>query len=1420
MTSTSRRASVRPASAVGFLGGLIAVHSDLVKPEASPPDSNLRTLDVLASFLPRERLTWIVGPGPLLRPRSDRVPGVVLFVDVSGFTRLTERLSRLGARGSEELSRIVDACFGRMTQRVTELGGDVIAYAGDAMLAMWPVDSERELGAAVCLAAQAGLQAHSDQSEDDEDDGTTERLQLRASVACGSLVLQEVGGSGGRWQYLVGGEPLAEVFEADDRAEPGDVVLAPSASRRLGHRGSGTTLPGEFLRLQAVADPVATRPPARLSIPPDRADVIRACAPGFIVARLEADHRDWLAEFRTISVVFISLGEAAGSATGPAAGLQEAFAAMQSAVEDVDGFVYQALVDDKGVSLLAAFGLPSQAYENDAARAVGCAMGAHRALLDLGRANSIGVTTGLAFTGIYGSDSRRQYTLVGSVMNRGARLAQAADGGVLCDAATRAASARRGGIGFVECPPLELKGIERPVPVWRPIAGTARTSATDAAATAGPAVVGRTTERGILDDSVEAIIAGLGGRLILLEGEAGIGKSRLASYAVRRAVESGARGLAGEGRQIGQQALFHAWRPVFEALLQIDSDESDRESLQATLHRRCAGIADFVELAPLLSAVLPFDLPETRRTAAMPAEARAEATRGLLAELLRFESESHPTVLLMEDVHWLDSASLSLLAKVVENASDLLVIATTRPSESEVPPLRRTLNEAAGPRRLILGAMDEAETSALIGACLAVDDVPGEIASAIHRRAQGNPFFTEQLALAMRDYGIIVTGDGSCALTQDVIDLNRFLDEELSRRGLPGTLQGVISSRIDRLGPEQQLTVKLASVIGSPFEIEALASVYPDRIDTGELKRWLDELVRLKIAIPEDSTGDGSFAFRHAILRDVVYNSLTFGQRAATHTSVAEWIEGGDGASEVRNFPVLAHHWARAGAHGKARGYLGRAGDDALERYANEEAVRFFEEALAIDETAAAGSPAPEDVKASWELQLGAAYVNWSRYQDAKKHLGAGLVLKGHRAPGSSWFDGVDLMGQIARQVVHRLWADRFVGMRRTSSSELRRVARAYESLVEAFYLENATLPCLLSAVRSLNLAELGGPSAELARGYASFGAILGFVPAHGLADGYFERALRTAQEADDTSALAWVRLAAGVYKIGVGDWDEAAEHLGATRKVSERLGDRRRWDDAMQNLAALEFLRGRYAPSRALAGELLASAADRKDERGLSVAVRRRALCLLATNELSELAPCIDELGRYTEGTDDLYRDLPPLALSAQLELRLGHYREAFDAASAALAIMRASTPTFHDSLSDFVNTTQVLVSLQRLSAEGEVSEMPELDSRSREACKALGRYARVFPIGRPYARLCSGIRWHARKRHRRAAAEWRESVAAAGQFGMEHCEALARLELGSLLQEDRDGGYEHLTRAAAIFERLGTEYEHSRARMMLHDV
>lgn len=1371
-----------------------------MRPEASRSGVDIGA--VLGRFVPRERLRRLVHGDAPDGPRVDRLSGAVLFVDVAGFTHLTERLGQLGAAGSEQLSKVIDSCFGRMTDVVTDLGGDVVVYAGDAMLAIWPAADASQLAEMTGLAARAARRA---QDERIEGDGDGEPLRLRASVGCGGLTVLEVGGVEDRWLYLVGGQPLSDVFAADDLAEPGDIVLAPAAREVLGPACAGAGLPGGFFRLDTLAAPPAAPPPPAPEIPPDRVGRVRACVPPFVAARLEAGREDWLAEFRNLSVVFIALEEAPAD---PALDrLQVAFELVQQAVAGAGGSVYQALVDDKGVGAVAAFGLPTQADENDAARAVQCATTAWRELRAAGFRSSVGVATGLAFTGLYGTSERRQYTLVGSVMNRGARLAQAAGDRVLCDGPTRTAAARRSAFSFAPLPPLELKGIAGSVAAWRPLEAGERPTAAEPVP--GEQVVGRVEERRVLDAALDALANRTGGGVILLEGEAGIGKSRLAAGGLERAAGLGVRRLVGQGQQLEQNSVLHAWRPVFGELLEIDGRTTDPDALRERLRRALASQPVSPELFPLLNPVLSVALPETELTTAMPAESRADAARELLTTLVREAARSRPTVLLVEDVHWLDSASLELLVAVAESVPDLLLVATSRPSDAEGPgtsEARLRLDELAGDRHLVLGALEEAESVAVIRHILGVDHVEEEIATVVHRRAEGNPFFCEQLALALRDYGVIRVESGSCVPASAFDDVERSLDQHLVRQGLPGTLQGVIGSRIDRLDDGPRLAVKLASVVGPSFELGGLESIHPEGASADELSDWLDELARLDIVQPDPSAVDATFAFRHAILRDVVYNSLSFAQRETTHAGVAEWLERDGGDELARNYPLLAHHWSRAGVRTRATKYLALAGDDALERYANREAVRFFEEAIELDE--AAGEPAaPREVRAAWELQLGAAHVNWSRYEEARKHLGRGLALHGHRAPGSVVRDGFGLTGELGRQFVHRLRAEHFVGRERGSADELRRLARAYESLVEAFYLDNAPLPCLLSAVRSLNLAELAGPSAELARAYASFGAILGFVPARGLADAYFRRALRAADAVGDPSARAWVGLAAGVYAIGGGDWEAAERHLAETRDTAERLGDRRRWDDALQNLAAIDFLLGRYGASAAAAERLHDSAAERKDERGLSVALRRRALCLLATGETAELPACIERLERYREHTGDLYRDLPPLALAAQLHWREERPREALDAAAAGLAIIREATPTFHDSLSDFFNVAQVVLSLDLAAGRGEVEAYGDLPSQSRDACRALGKYARVFSIGRPYALLCEGIRQQARGRAGRAVPRWRRAVLAAREMGLEHCEGLARLELGRL--DNGEGHGEHLVRAAQIFEGLGARYE-----------
>jgi len=213
------------------------------------------------------------------------------------------------------------------------------------------------------------------------------------------------------------------------------------------------------------------------------------------------------------------------------------------------------------------------------------------------------------------------------------------------------------------------------------------------------------------------------------------------------------------------------------------------------------------------------------------------------------------------------------------------------------------------------------------------------------------------------------------------------------------------------------------------------------------------------------------------------------------------------------------------------------------------------------------------------------------------------------------------LAAQATRQVIHRILPRRFVGRRAARRDLLLSAANAHEALVEVFYLRDANLACLHSAMRGLNLAELAGPSPELARAYATVGAILGFVPMPKLADAYCRRALDTARATGDVPAMIWTALSVGAYKLGVAAWDEAQALFDLVTTESERLGDARRWDDGTQFLIDLHFLQGRFEKSLDLAARLYRSATQRNDPRGQASAVDRRVLCCLALGRDAEAA-------------------------------------------------------------------------------------------------------------------------------------------------------------------------------------------------------
>jgi class 3 adenylate cyclase len=423
-------------------------------------------------------------------PGVERFPAAVLFADISGFTPLADRLAQRGPAG-EELSGLLNAYFGQLMAVIAAHAGEVVTFAGDGLLAAWPALDE-DLAVSTRRTGQAALAVGA--ALHDYDAGKGVRLSLRLGVGAGEVMALRVGGIGGRWQLLLSGAPLVQVSQAEQRAAPGQAVLSPQAWELVRDACTGQLLPGGYLRLTTADAAQARRERSRPARELD--DAVHAYVPEVVRARLGAGQAEWLAELRRVTALFLNLLDADPAAADQLEPLQLVMAAVQPILQRYEGNLKQVVVDDKGLTLIAVFGLPPLAHEDDPARATRAALGVQAALEKLGVRCAIGLATGQAFCGAVGNDVHREYDVIGEVMNLAARLMQAAPDTILCDGATYRAARSR--LRFQDLPTISVKGKAAPVEVYRPVEPARKPNSP-------PTMLGRADERAALAERLRGL---------------------------------------------------------------------------------------------------------------------------------------------------------------------------------------------------------------------------------------------------------------------------------------------------------------------------------------------------------------------------------------------------------------------------------------------------------------------------------------------------------------------------------------------------------------------------------------------------------------------------------------------------------------------------------------------------------------------------------------------------------------------------------------------------------------------------------------------------------------------------------------------------------------------------------------------------
>lgn len=1358
--------------------------------------ASISLINTLKSYVPTILQSRILSdPTPPNKPFIEQHRAAVLFVDISGFTALTEEFAARGPSGAEDISAVLNDFYSRWIEIIKKYGGDIIKFAGDGLLIIWQYD---DLEKAALLAAQTALEASGKLKNFRAYDRS---LSTRIALAAGQIELAGLGGVFNRWEVVITGDAIDQVSLAQNILLPGSIAASPEAWRLLQTHASGSPIQNGYVSLTGIKSKVEAEAERINKLEENSVPALKSYIPGAIAKRIDAGQSDWLAELRRVTSLFIGIPEMTQ-------GIDQDFAQklaqlLQSVIYRYEGSMNKITVDEKGVSLLAGFGLPPFSHEDDPLRGVLAAQDIHAAITELGLHCHIGIATGRVFCGVIGNETRREYTINGNAVNLAARLMHAVSAGItapdgsvvdiVCDNETYESAKFR--MDFTALPAIQVRGKAQPVPIYVPQArhakGMGQVALTD--------MIGRENERFAIAESLRALITNES-RVVVIEGEAGLGKSRLVEEVLRQANAMNVNVLLGLAEAIEQNTPYHVWKDITKKIFDLDLQDNTPDKKLA-FEKMIEGNKDLKERAPLLSAVLPFSIPDNENTRNIVGDARANAMHQLIMERLEEKARHAPTALIIEDVHWLDSGSWALLGLAARRVNPLLIIITMRPMGIVVPVELQQLREMPSTRYLPLAPLGNTDIETLLEQRLDVNELPEELIAFIRNKAEGHPFYSEELAYALRDSGFIKIEDRRCRITSNSGSLDEL--------NLPGSLEGVITSRIDKMPPSHQLTLKVASVIGRVFALRELSAIYPIKSEIASLREYLVHLENQELTILDSPEPEIAYLFKHIITQEVAYNLLLYSQRRSLHRAMAEWYEQAFLNDIIAYYPVLAHHWKQADVPQKAIEYLEKSGEMAFRNGAYHEAIQFFLQALEKAQAAKKEVKLLPLRQSQWLRLMGEAQMGLGDLDAARETFQKAASMLKHPSPRT--FTGVifGLIHQWFIQNLHRRFPSFFIGRKKNQDAQLQEVALLYTHLGNINYLKLESLPMLHHTLASLNISEDGGSmSAGRVWALGSASAILGFIPNHSLAKHYAGKALHASEQVDNPRSQMWTYLAVGVYKLGVAEWEESRNAILKMKQLALSTSDSRIEGDAEIVLAGLEYYRGGdFVACQKIYDNLMAQAKKSGNLLHLTWATYGNSFLHIVRGEFERAL----ENAKEGDSLDPTPINVAHLnSIRAMANWRLGKAEQAVKHLSVALPIVETLPPQVYSLLIAYRIMAQVTFEIWEQGITFDVHgwhSTAEIRKTVSKLLKLLKKFKPAFLMAEPTFLYFQGMKKWMDGKHGAALKDWETSVQSARKFSMPWDEANALREIGK--HSEGATRQKHLQQAFNLFTSCHAEYD-----------
>jgi class 3 adenylate cyclase/tetratricopeptide (TPR) repeat protein len=1193
-------------------------------------------MEFLHAYIPTDR-QHALAQGAELPQQST---GAALFADISGFTSLTEALVRaLGPqRGAEELPRQLNRIYDALIAQADQYRGSVLGFSGDA-ITCWFDDGSWELGAgdwggepeaptpnsrppapaplratACALAMQQTMRQF---AQIDIPGAESVELAIKVAVAAGPVRRFLVGDPAIQTIDVLAGATLQRLAAAEHQASKGDVVLDEPAAAALGDQASileWRADPESGARFAAVGGLAA--PPEPDPWPPLSPDALgddqtRPWLLPPVYERLRAGMGEFLTELRPAVALFVRFGGIDYDGDPQAQSKLDSYIqAVQRILTRYDSYLLQLTIGDKGSYFYAAFGAPL-AHEDDAARAVAAALELRDLRLEFIGGVQIGVSQGRMRTGAYGGPTRRTYGVLGDEVNIAARLMQhAPPGQALVNQTVRKAT----GDAFTweTLAPLSVKGKSQPVAALRLLAAQERRTIRLHEPKYALPMVGRAAELALIAQKLDLALAGHG-QIVGITAEAGLGKSRLMAEVIQLARRRQVPGYGGECQSYGSNTSYLVWQNIWRGFFGLEPSWSPAEQIQA-LERQLAQIDPaLLPRLPLLGPALNLSIADTELTGSFDAKLRKASLESLLVDCLRARAGEMPLLLVLEDCHWLDPLSHDLLETIGRAIADIpvLIVLAYRP-----PQLPRVLaprvNQLMHFAEIALTSLPAEEIGQLIRFKLgqiygAGAALPAALVEQLATRAQGNPFYIEELLNYLRDRGV-----------------DPQHPDALLRIELPASLYSLILSRIDQLTENQKTLLKVASVIGRLFRAAMLWGVYNLFGNQDRVRDDLDVLSDLELTPLDTPDPELAYLFKHILTQEVAYETLPFATRAVLHDQIGQYIERTYAGTIDQYVDLLAHHYDHSENAAKKREYLLKAGQAAQAAYANPAAISYYQRVLPL---------LPEAEQVPVMLRLGQVLELVGEWQAAEAIDRQAEALAQHLGDADGHAQAQRALGWLLRKRGDYPEAQAWMARARERFQLLDDpdgLSHVLADIGEIYRLQGNYAEARGYYDQSLGLAgSIADPPRRLAaRAHALRGAgtVATWQGDYGAAGQLNGESLALRRELGDKPGVAVLLNNMAIVARFQRDLAGARRMNDESLALFRELGDRWAVGQLLNNQACVASDQGSYAEARALLAESLLIRRQLGDKAGLALSLNTLADVVLDEGDYRAARPLLDE--------------------------------------------------------------------------------------------------------------------------------------------------------------------------------------------------